>query len=422
MLLTLNVRQHSLHSYNMNKKERSAAASSYSSTRKTLSSTCLTGKARAYVAEQVGKKFTKHVDRNPKKRHKKKQNNTILLCVPEGESVLKGERDNVFYMFDWSLGKGESGISENDPSSLPHTRVFHVESLLENSSVDWKEVEKRDANVIIYKESKDESSDDPIFVCAKVSKRQARELRNKSETSLEKIRQMFSESFEGKPTVPRGESRGGFGDDYICYGWTHRFTRMLHHYVFLKKTSLEKQDTLRKGIDKIAQGLEDVAVRVMRGVRNFKKFYAIKKFIDLPSVSTGTNEKDELIGICTQMAVAFNGYQSKLHIDDDFFLSILSVVSACPSRDDEIIYYFNFPTFNLSVPMRPGDILIFDSNFQHCCSNPKNKDDYIYSMYVSNAAVDTKMREVYRKEVLKEKDASNSDVMDKHVHKKKKKE
>ena len=57
-------------------------------------------------------------------------------------------------MFDWSLGKGESGISENDPSSLPHTRVFHVESLLENSSVDWKEVEKRDANVIIYKELK----------------------------------------------------------------------------------------------------------------------------------------------------------------------------------------------------------------------------------------------------------------------------
>ena len=421
MLFTLNLRQHSSRSYNMTKKKQNTSASSYSSTKKTLSSTCLTGKARSYVAEEVGKKFTKHVDRNPKKRHKKKQKNTILLCLPEGESILKGERDNVFYMFDWSLGNGESGTSDNDPSSLPHTRVFHVESLLENSSVDWKEVEKRDANVIIYKESSDQSSDDSIFVCAKVSKRQTRELRNKSGNSLEIIREMFSESFQGKPTVPRGASRGGFGDDYICYGWTHRFTRMLHHYVFLKKTSLEKQDTLRKGIDTIAQGLEDVAVRVMRGVRNFKKFYAIKKFIDLPSVSSGTNERDELIGICTQMAVAFNGYQSKLHSDDDFFLSILSVVSACPSRDDEIIYYFNFPTFNLSVPMRPGDILIFDSNFQHCCSNPKNKADYIYSMYVSNAAVDTKMREVYRKEMLKEEDARNCDVMDKHVQKRKKK-
>ena len=398
----------------MNNSKESTSTSLSSNKRKTLSSTCLTGKARAYVAEEVAKKSTKEVRRNPKKRHKKKQKNTVLLCLPESESILKGEKDNVFYVFDWSLGKEKSAILENHPISLPDTRVFQVESLLQNSSVDWKEIEKKDSNVIIYKQSKDKSPEDSIFVCAKVSQRQARELRNRSDTNLENIREIFSQSFEGKPNVPRGESRGGFGKDYICYGWTHRFTRMLHHYIFKKKVSLEDQGELRKGIDKVAQGLEEVAVRVMRGVRNFKKFYAIKKFIDLPSVSSATDEDDELVSICTQMAVAFNGYQSKLHIDDDFFLSILSVVSACPSRDDEIIYYFNFPTFNLSVPMRPGDILIFDSNFQHCCSNPKNKADYIYSMYVSNAAVDTKMREVYRKEVLKEKDESNGDAKDKH--------
>ena len=73
-------------------------------------------------------------------------------------------------------------------------------------------------------------------------------------------------------------------------------------------------------------------------------------------------------------------------------MSILSVIAGDESRDNQNIYFFNFPTFKVSVPMKSGDILIFNSNFEHCSSNPAHDSDFIYSMYVSNEAVETKMR------------------------------
>ena len=96
----------------------------------------------------------------------------------------------------------------------------------------------------------------------------------------------------------------------------------------------------------------------------------------------------------TQFAIG-KLYWSMYHNDKDFSMSILGVMcNEC--RDKDIVYYFLFPDYKLKVPMRNRDILVFNPNIYHCCSNPIYKNLYIFSQYTSSKTILTQASCAFR--------------------------
>ena len=86
------------------------------------------------------------------------------------------------------------------------------------------------------------------------------------------------------------------------------------------------------------------------------------------------------------MAIGQN-YWSKAHRDRDFYFSVLSCLSESPHDTGKVLYYFLFPDYEIAIPMRTGDILLFNPNITHSCSNPSTGNAYIFSSYVARQTV-----------------------------------
>lgn len=80
------------------------------------------------------------------------------------------------------------------------------------------------------------------------------------------------------------------------------------------------------------------------------------------------------------------------HVDDDIMYSVVT----CLLQDDHtykpedlIVAYFCFPSLGIAVPLRPGDILIFNPLEPHCISSKCRSSDTVLgtSMYVKTAIV-----------------------------------
>lgn len=74
-----------------------------------------------------------------------------------------------------------------------------------------------------------------------------------------------------------------------------------------------------------------------------------------------------------------------VHTDMDFIWSLTTVVGPGePMESDPIACYFCFPTLGVAVPLRNGDLLLFNTQIPHCVSSRCNGqlDNYCVSMYM----------------------------------------
>jgi hypothetical protein len=111
----------------------------------------------------------------------------------------------------------------------------------------------------------------------------------------------------------------------------------------------------------------------------------------------------ELVGSTTEtiwasLAAARNHYLNS-HTDEDFFYSLLTIVSEHGLKDDIDRYemdagvcnYFTFAEQGVAVALRPGDILLFNPVYEHCLSSRtsayETKDVFSLSMYLKTAIV-----------------------------------
>ena len=83
------------------------------------------------------------------------------------------------------------------------------------------------------------------------------------------------------------------------------------------------------------------------------------------------------------------------HTDQDYTYSIVTVHRPLPDGasnytvDDDVICYFVFPRYGMAVPLRPGDILIFNPQEYHSVSSRVSNEDDVYcmSLYLKSAVV-----------------------------------
>jgi hypothetical protein len=100
-------------------------------------------------------------------------------------------------------------------------------------------------------------------------------------------------------------------------------------------------------------------------------------------------------GVWASIASSYN-YVSPAHVDEDAFLSCLTVSFLPESRDRqkkhryelemEIALYFCLPEYSVCVALRPGDVIFFNPLEYHCISQRtesyKNEKIFVTSFYL----------------------------------------
>eukprot|EP00536_Pseudo-nitzschia_multiseries_P013281 jgi/Psemu1/309812/fgenesh1_kg.557_\ len=116
----------------------------------------------------------------------------------------------------------------------------------------------------------------------------------------------------------------------------------------------------------------------------------MSKFVNLETTVMNEVVNRTTLNAIGHHATAFSigkDYHSKCHTDANMFYTRLTVIAPKHVSDEEVIYYFVFPTYGVKVPLRSGDTLLFNPLVLHSCSNPKYEGCYIMSAYVSRKTV-----------------------------------
>ena len=88
----------------------------------------------------------------------------------------------------------------------------------------------------------------------------------------------------------------------------------------------------------------------------------------------------------TAFSVGVN-YHSRCHTDNDMYYTLAIVMAPKEVSAEKVIYYFLFSAYKIKIPLRSGDLFLFNSSLNHSCSNPKHNGCYIMSAYVSRKTV-----------------------------------
>ena len=220
------------------------------------------------------------------------------------------------------------------------------------------------------------------LIVAKISPRQARHVAGKKNHQWNTIRTVAKLITENKPNIMRGQRNSGYTNHYSCFGWRKEqlHSGSLGEYSFNASTPTTDKQMINSEISNLVQRMEDAAGCLTNKTAEKQTFLSVKGALGLPSLPSK--------GCSTQFSVGYN-YWSKVHSDDDYFFTHLSCVAQDPRHHEDILYYFLYPEYKLMVPLKSGDLIVFNPTEKHSCSNPKHPAAYIFSAYVSTKTVMT---------------------------------
>ena len=190
-----------------------------------------------------------------------------------------------------------------------------------------------------------------------------------------------------KPDIGRGNQRTGLCSAYKIYGHRKdpRGTKV-SAYAFLGNADEEDKKEALKVTENLCGNMETASSRIENALPESEIYKVVKKFTKMPSVVEG------------KLAAALNigeNYMSKCHVDNDFYYTTLSCLSPPSKNKNEIIYYYVCPEYKIAVPMRTGDVLLFNPHQTHSVCNPRYCDTLIFSAYVSKKTTLTQTSDVF---------------------------
>ena len=144
-------------------------------------------------------------------------------------------------------------------------------------------------------------------------------------------------------------------------------------YVFKKDVSQDMKEKLENQAVDIVQHIQSSLNHVTRFVG--REYSVMEEIVGRTTLNTVGHQ-------ATAFSIGVN-YHSRCHIDNDMYFTLATVVAPKEVPDDEVIYYFIFPAYQIRIPLRTGDLILFNPSLYHSCSNPKYDGCYIMSAYVS---------------------------------------
>ena len=362
------------------------------------------GRAQASIARTVtnkGTKFTKRraVHRRKRRKRSADEKERQGRMVHKLHHVLQQSVTRMFLYYNWggdSQSQNEVCKKFNIPLShsvdVSHYKVIHSS--------------KTKHAVCIQ----DDNNDEITFICGKIDDTQAHSVM-KGRSGYNDIRESINLLKKSKKNQDRGEDTSGTNTSYKLVG--HRkdpLSNVNREYTFLPDTDKSNIDILHEIYSGLAYKMEKCARRLGNALYETGMYAFIQEQTGIPAVAiepskinnstikkTTKMANQEITnipktkpnsqsGLGTALAIGQN-YWSKAHRDRDFYFSTLSVLSESTHDTGKVLYYYFFPDYEIAIPMRTGDILLFNPNITHSCSNPSTENAYIFSSYVAKQTV-----------------------------------
>ena len=203
-------------------------------------------------------------------------------------------------------------------------------------------------------------------------------------------RQVFIHSLDAASSVQpqtlrRGKKKTVFSQDkYVCMGNSVLKSKpgVNQHTPHAKKMETYQWDAI---VDQLSLMEKACASIVPTG--ELQKMNHCRSSIGHLTMSTVTG--DQSLKNTTSVGFGHNVYL-ECHRDDDFTYSITTVITDDPEElNDEILAYFCFPRLGIAVPLRAGDILLFNATEPHAMSSRTSleKNVYAVSTYTKTAVI-----------------------------------
>ena len=305
------------------------------------------------------------VRRNRRNRRLKPRANVLRRNFDE-RMQSKVEKQTAIYYND------AAGIDINYPEGSKQLNLLDLETIKDNAN-------PNKINVVVG--CKKTSQKELTFIVLKVSDNQ-REIAPKK---MKKFSLALKRLLEKKPSVIRGSLRNGVTQKYVCEGFRKNPSdKDIGKYASKAGVSATEQKKISEGIKDLVRAIEERATTALNGA-NLHNCAGLKDFIKAKLKYCFPSVNKE--GHATQVAVSI-AYCSRVHTDKDFFLTVLSVYDE-KAGPEEVLYNFCFPTCGVAIPMRSGDIIVFNPLVPHCATNPTRETSMIYSCYVSKKTCNT---------------------------------
>ena len=195
----------------------------------------------------------------------------------------------------------------------------------------------------------------------------------------ERLRNFGKEMSRCMLNIKRGKQCGSEDSGYFIVGERpNRSAPGIGDYKCKPNITENKLSSLRSIAGDIVNDMEE-ACRPLKYHLQFEESVAhqLRNSFKLNTVGT----------LATAFAMGMT-YQSKCHTDKDYYYSLLTVTAQMKKYDTEIIHWFVFPGYKAKrVPLRTGDVLLFNPMIPHCCSNPRFEGSTIMSAYCSQKTV-----------------------------------
>ena len=161
------------------------------------------------------------------------------------------------------------------------------------------------------------------------------------------------------------------------------------HYALGKSASIHQERILKyfKGIEHLFEMYVDTDQ--IRLILDAMRFVDATTFTIPISESTSKKRPSQSLRIYGAFASGVNVYLNA-HRDNDFTYGATSIHMREEYKlSHKIVAYFTFPKLGIAIPLRPGNVLFFNPQEDHCISSRCDNDDEIYvmSLYFKSANI-----------------------------------
>jgi len=208
--------------------------------------------------------------------------------------------------------------------------------------------------------------------------------------------------FECHTPIQRGKDAKGYSTKYICHGMRGNAWLNVGPYVFKQNITREKQDLCNTKARRMLQFISQILTAGMTPTdleafrlafatleldtklmqKNKQKSNCRPENIQSPkSQDCGKNKQQTAQDIFWAAIAASIGYISKLHRDNDMTLGAIGCVHLQSIFSEDIVTHFCFPDYKIAIPLRSGDLLLFNPSIRHCSLNPRTDHGVVFSLF-----------------------------------------
>ena len=314
------------------------------------------------VLSKVGPRLSKRTKYNKDGKQRQQRDVYVLDRIDKDTNCEKK-----YYIKDW---KEQEASNVLDSFSITDSNTASIEGFTVYDNYNGR-AHDSDRHLIAF----DKENGDFLF--GKVAPRQATSYTG-TKKNWNKVRKLLVKVLKLKPDVGRGDGRSGYNDAYKIYGYRKDPKgKTVKKYSFKGKDK-EENTKNEEEVGELADRMEAASERISIGLKETEIYDNLKKKIKLPTFRKGRRATAFSIG---------RNYMSKSHKDLDYYLTTLSALTGSSDCHDAILYYFVFPAYKAVIPIRSGEIIIFNPLAVHSCTNPRYEDSWIFSAYVSAKTV-----------------------------------